>query len=314
MKNKRLKHYDKDPNSRYCGSLFKKKPVSRYARSLNAAAISVVLLAFALVSSAHGQEAAEFFRKNCTSCHWIGGGRLIGPDLKNVTSRKDRDWLVRFILDPKAMFDARDPYALKLKAEAKGVMMVKVPGINAKMANALLDLIEAESRLDSSQFAGKAAAVITYTKEDIDAGRKIFSGKTKLKNNGRACISCHTVNTSGGSLGGRLGPELTTVFTRLQGHNALTAWLSAPPTPTMRSVFQARPLEEDEIKSLVAYFESAGSETGYNYDTFIVWMSVILCGLGGSVVGMVLFSGIWGNRFRAVRRPLVKVSKLRGTS
>lgn len=282
---------------------------------VRAAAIifSAVLLVVSIAPSANSQQAVDFFKKNCTSCHWIGGGRLIGPDLKNVTARKDRDWLVRFMLNPNAMFDAQDPYALKLRAEAKGAIMIQVPGINAKMANALLDMIEAESKLDSSQFAGKPVTTRPYSEVDVAAGRDIFKGRTPLKNNGRACISCHTVNDIGASLGGRLGPELNTAFTRLQGRSAMTAWLSAPPTPTMRSIFQNRPLEENEIESLVAYFESATTTTKHNYDTFIVWMTVILCGIGGCFIALVAFSGIWGNRLRAVRRPLVRASKLRGT-
>lgn len=39
------------------------------------------------------QETADYFRQNCTSCHTIGGGRLTGPDLKDVEGRKDSDWL-----------------------------------------------------------------------------------------------------------------------------------------------------------------------------------------------------------------------------
>ena len=66
------------------------------------------------------QEAAQFFRENCVSCHTVGGGRLTGPDLKNVTQRKERDWLVEFLTNPQAMMDKGDPYALKLQQEARG--------------------------------------------------------------------------------------------------------------------------------------------------------------------------------------------------
>ena len=57
------------------------------------------------------QEAADYFRQNCTSCHTIGGGRLTGPDLKDVTQRKDRQWLARFILDPGGVIAGGDAYA-----------------------------------------------------------------------------------------------------------------------------------------------------------------------------------------------------------
>ena len=272
----------------------------------------VVGLSFAV--AVQGQETAQFFKQNCSSCHWIGGGRLIGPDLKQVEQRRDRDWLVRFIVNPKALIDARDPYALRLQAEAKGVVMLQVPGMTDKLANTLLDFIAAESMLDSSQFAGKVVAMGPYSEADVSSGLQLFTGRTELTNKAPACLSCHTVNAVGGSLGGRLGPDLTAVMERLQGRAAISAWLTAPPTPTMKAVFQDRSLEEKEIQYLIAYFESVSDNRGYNFDSLIVWMSAIFCGLGGSVFGMVLFSGIWSNRFRAVRRPLVNVTKIRGES
>jgi len=40
-------------------------------------------------SIAYAQEdSPEYFRKNCMNCHTIGGGRLTGPDLKNVSQQK----------------------------------------------------------------------------------------------------------------------------------------------------------------------------------------------------------------------------------
>lgn len=286
----------------------------RRLRYLSAIAATLILAVLGFAVSAAGQEPAAFFKQNCTSCHWIGGGRLVGPDLKNVLQRKERDWLVRFILDPKAMINSGDPYVLKLKAEAKGVEMLKVAGINRELAEKLLDFIDAESKLDSSAFAGKVIPAGPYSEADVARGAGIFSGETHLVNGAPPCVTCHTVNVTGARLGGRLGPTLTDVFTRLQGRNALTAWLSAPPTPTMKSIFGRRQLSEDEIKYMVAYLESASEKHGRNYDSLLVWMTVIFCGLGGSVFGIVVFSGIWSNRFRAVRRPLLNASKSRGES
>lgn len=256
-------------------------------------------------------EVAQFFKLNCNSCHWIGGGRLIGPDLKNVSQRKDRDWLIRFIINPKAVLDAKDPYVMKLKAEANGVVMINIPGMTRNIAENLLTFIDDESKLDSSMFAGKKIEYGPYSEEDAIKGKELFSGRMSLSNAGPACVNCHTVNIVGASLGGQLGPDLTKVFNRLQGTTALTAWLSAPPTPTMQSVFKGHHLSEDEIKYLVTFFESASSARNYNYDSYFVWMTVIFCGLGGSVIAMVIFSGIWSRRFKAVRRPMVnKMKKL----
>jgi mono/diheme cytochrome c family protein len=79
-----------------------------------------ILLLFSPAASA--QVPVPYFRENCTACHTIGGGRLTGPDLKGVTTRKDRPWLVKFIQNPQAVIDAGDPYARQLLDEAGGVI------------------------------------------------------------------------------------------------------------------------------------------------------------------------------------------------
>src|SRR6266581_3714767 len=84
------------------------------------------------------QEAEDFFRQNCVSCHTVGGGRLTGPDLKDITQRKEREWLVEFLQGPQAMMDKGDPYALKLQQEARGVVMPTISGISKDRAQALL--------------------------------------------------------------------------------------------------------------------------------------------------------------------------------
>jgi mono/diheme cytochrome c family protein len=50
---------------------------------------------------AKGQEL--FAAKGCPACHKIGGGKLVGPDLKGVTARRDETWLKKMILRPDVM-------------------------------------------------------------------------------------------------------------------------------------------------------------------------------------------------------------------
>ncbi|MFV1963905.1 MAG: c-type cytochrome [Pirellulaceae bacterium] len=264
----------------------------------------------AIGRQAVAQEAAEFFRQNCTSCHTIGGGRLNGPDLKEVAKRQEREWLVRFIADPQAMLDSGDPYAAKLKEEAKGQVMTKVRGINAERAEALLMLIEAESQLERSQFVGLQVSMEPFTPEDVALGRAYFTGARRLKNGATLCLACHAVRGVGALGGGRLGPDLSLVYERLEGRRNLSAWLSAPATTTMQPVFKDRALEPEEISALVAFFEHSanqGGEEGMHGP-----LGLLLLGLGGAVAGLVLMDSIWKNRFRDVRRLLVRGPRRQG--
>ncbi len=262
-------------------------------------------LLFLLVFSVqvHAQDAADFFRQNCMSCHSIGGGRLVGPDLKNVTERKDRDWLAQFIINPQALINRGDPYALQLLEEARGIVMSTVPGITLDRAMALLDLIEEESALESSQFAGLQVSDRPFTTTDVATGEELFLGSRPLEAGGPACSGCHTVSGLGGLSGGRLGPDLTKVYERVGGRAPLAAWLQGTATTTMRPIFKDHPLDTEEILPLVAFFEKAAQQPGE--DDAIAPLNFFLIGLLGAVLGLALFDGLWRRRFRAVRRPLV---------
>ncbi len=280
-----------------------------FARTWLTRAVTLTLLIAVSPTISYGQTVKEFFKVNCTSCHKLGGGRLIGPDLKNVEQRKDREWLVEFITNPKAKIDAGDPYALQLQKEAKGIIMVTVP-IDRKRAGELLDLIAAESKLDTSEFAGFTAPLVPFTDSDVAHGAELFTGGARLKSGAPPCLSCHSNSGSGAAMGGNLGPDLTQVFTRLLGREALTAWLSAPPTATMQSVFKPHPLETDEIHALVALFDKTAKDAPTGGGV-VLWMGVVFYGVGGTLVLLLAFGGFWSGRFRAVRRPLVESAKLK---
>lgn len=54
-----------------------------------------------------------FLESGCVSCHTIGKGRLIGPDLAEVGRRRSRVWLRAWLVDP-AGLTATDPEARRL--------------------------------------------------------------------------------------------------------------------------------------------------------------------------------------------------------
>ncbi len=251
-----------------------------------------------------GQETSDYFRANCMSCHTIGGGRLVGPDLKNVAERADHEWLVNFILNPTTVLNSGDAYAKKLQDEAGGAVMPAVMGMSRDQAERLLELIASESQLDQSAFAGLSIGDEPFTQADIDRGKRIFEGRQHLSNGGPPCLSCHTASALGGFGGGRLGPDLTRVYERLAGRKSLAAWLQAPATEVMRPVYRDHTLTNDEIVGLVAYLEDRAQAGGEASQTFQALLLVL--GLVGVALTFFLADTLWKGRFRGVRTPLVK--------
>lgn len=271
----------------------------------------------------HAQDTPDYYRQNCMNCHTIGGGPLTGPDLKNVTQRQDREWLIKFMQNPQAVIASGDPYAQKILEESRNVPMPILPGMTRDRAERLLDLIEAESQLEESQFKGLQISTAPFTPADVRAGRAIFHGVQRLEGGGTACIACHSTNDvpadgqHGEDLrlsavsalgGGRLGPDLTNVYERLQGRNALSAWLVAPSTEAMQPIFKNHPLTSDEIHSLVAYFEATAAESPTNPSSSRV--ALLLMGLLGAAALVFLMDAIWRRRFHTVRRALVEEKSL----
>jgi mono/diheme cytochrome c family protein len=266
--------------------------------------VSAFFFAAVLTRPATAQTAQDFFQQNCTACHTIGGGRLVGPDLKDVTQKKDREWLEHFMQNPKAVIDSGDPYALQIRREANGIIMPKITGMTPQMADALLNLIEAESKVSRSRFGGVKVPEQPFTAEDLRIGTQIFYGNRKLSKGGPACISCHTLGTVTGLGGGRLGPDLTLVFQRLGGRTAVGSWLSAPATPTMQAVFRNHPIQSEEIQPLLALFEDAGQHSQPAGSATQV--NFFLLGFAGAALGLALMGWIWRRRIRTVRRSLVQ--------
>ncbi|MCC7495487.1 MAG: c-type cytochrome [Fimbriimonadaceae bacterium] len=271
-------------------------------RGLRAACYTLLL-----VGAARADEAADFFRQSCFSCHTIGGGRLTGPDLKDVTTRREKAWLTAFILNPKGVIDGGDAYANELVQQARGVVMPTVAGINAARSAALVDLIEAESKLPESQFKGLSISSAPFTADEIAQGAALFKGARALKNGAPACVSCHSAGPQRGLGGGRLAPDLTKVFERMQSRAALAGWLQGPATPVMGSLLKPRPLDRAEILPLVAFFEST-AQVAAPADT-VPLLRFLVLGLLGTVGALLLLDSIWRRRFRAVRRPLLAAAR-----
>lgn len=85
------------------------------------------------------------FRTRCASCHTIGQGDLMGPDLSNVANRRDRAWLLNWLQNPDRMIAARDPIAVQLMARYRNLPMPNLH-LSADEAGALMDYLRVQDQ------------------------------------------------------------------------------------------------------------------------------------------------------------------------
>jgi protein SCO1/2 len=92
----------------------------------------------------------DLFRRRCQDCHTIGAGDAIGPDLAGVAGRRDRAWLARFIQDPSAVIESKDPVATAMLRQYRDLTMPKL-GLSDRDVEQLIGYLEAQNgRIESA--------------------------------------------------------------------------------------------------------------------------------------------------------------------
>ena len=75
---------------------------------------AVLLLVFISQKSFAQPDGAAIFSGNCGSCHTIGKGKIVGPDLKGLSERRKIDWVLKWVKNSSAVIASGDAYAVQL--------------------------------------------------------------------------------------------------------------------------------------------------------------------------------------------------------
>lgn len=76
-----------------------------------------------LIADVSAQDGATLFKQNCSACHQIGRGRLVGPDLMNVHERRDSLWIANFIRSSQTVVKSGDEVAVQLFNDFNKIVM-----------------------------------------------------------------------------------------------------------------------------------------------------------------------------------------------
>jgi len=195
-------------------------------------------------ASSDNSAPAATFSKRCAGCHTYGKGIRVGPDLKGVTDRHPRAWLLRFIRSSQSVIQSGDPVATVLFQKFKQQRMPD-HDLSPEQIGSLIDYLARggpEAKAPDERDASQA------TVSDIQSGRLLFFGGMHFAKGGASCSSCHSIRENGVSQGGSLGPDLTDVYPAYRDV-ALTSFLKH--SCFLRTTNLLTPQESFDLK---AYF------------------------------------------------------------
>jgi len=255
---------------------------------------------FMLPNGLSAQDGEAIFKQNCAACHKVGGGRMVGPDLMGVTTKRSEEWLIKWTKSSQSLIKSGDADAKAIFEEFNQTPMPDQAHLSDADLKALYAYVASKSEPATAATAGTNEPAIATdasknaTAEDIEYGKGLFIGSQALVNGGPACISCHNVNYADVIPGGLLAKDLTNAFSRLGGDAGIHGMLGAPPFPAMTEAYKNKAITDKEIAAITAFLYKVDSDkanqqvASFNY--------LLYGGFGGAVMLLALIFLIWNNR------------------
>jgi mono/diheme cytochrome c family protein len=234
-------------------------------------------------------EGETLFKQICVACHTIGGGRLIGPDLAGVHTRRPQEWLIRYVKSSQTVIKSGDPYATQLFKDYKEVLMPDNNYSDAQIVN-ILEYVAANSPEGGSQVSATSEPE-PITDESIRSGGDLFMGKAGFENGGPTCISCHNVDRAGIIAGGALAMDLTNTYTRL-GQAGVRAVIGNAPFPAMSKAFDGKQLTAQEVVDVAAFLQHVDTDEASRQQRHYLPM-LMFAGAVGALVLMTILFAVW---------------------
>ncbi|MDY0137869.1 MAG: c-type cytochrome [Thiomicrospira sp.] len=230
----------------------------------------LTIVGLLILSLAYADEGEELYNKTCVACHTIGNGRLVGPDLINVSEHRSQEWLVAFIKSSQTLIKSGDPEAVAIYEEYNRMPMPDNDFTDAQTLAVINYIKRTSAGTESSAQTEVAQDMLSEaTDENISSGAKLFSGEKRLTNGGAACNSCHNVQNAQTFSHGTLAKDLTASW-EMMGSSGVAAIIKSPPFPLMTTAYHNQPVTEQETIDLTAYLKSvsvsSGDQSAESYD------------------------------------------------
>jgi mono/diheme cytochrome c family protein len=197
---------------------------------------------------------------NCTGCHRLQGvdrPAMLGPDLTNVGTKVSREWIYKWLKEPRTLTDA------------DGNVTVNGVDTGEELRMPKFRLSEPELRALSAYLNTQRAKAIEVVKFDPRVVA-VWSKKPDLADQGELrfrqmfCSTCHAlaVTRAGETklVGGDIGPELTKVGSKVKPE-WLAAWLRDPQGYLPHSRMPRYGWSDEDLFKVTQYIETKLSDS-----------------------------------------------------
>jgi mono/diheme cytochrome c family protein len=185
--------------------------------------------------------------KTCVGCHLVSGKKkseFHGPSLLGINTKVSKNWLVKWLQEPKNYLPSSRMANFLLENEEVGLLADFL--LSQKMPNETADIFYKDREAEQE--------IIDNLSEDkldelVDQGKVVFG---RLR-----CLSCHALNGKGGTI----GPELSRISQKTS-RAWLSAWIKSPSTYNTHTVMPTFNMTTMERLGLTEYllWESEADE------------------------------------------------------
>ena len=140
--------------------------------------LTLFLLVSVLAFSQTAEDEENY--KVCKACHTIGGGQLVGPDLKGISEKRDEAWLISFVQNSQQMVQSGDEQAVKVFNENNKIPMPS-NSLSDDQVRGILLYIANDGKLAPGE--ASAAATETNVKVSEDTAQLIVEMKRDEQKN-----------------------------------------------------------------------------------------------------------------------------------
>lgn len=171
----------------------------------------------------HGRQLIA--RYNCVACHQmqdIDRPAMLGPDLTSVGTKVSREWIYKWLKDPRTLTDADGNVTVDGVETNPRMPKFQLSDEEMRALSAYLSAQRAKP-VEPYRFSPRLVAAAARGGDAADQG--------KIRFNQMFCVTCHALAVDRGGetslIGGDIGPELTKVGSKVNP-DWLAAWLRNP--------------------------------------------------------------------------------------